>query len=250
MTSTIRALIAGNWKMNGLSGDLREAQALAEALRTEPAAARVALCPPFTLIDRMAEMLRGAAVEIGAQDVHVQPSGAFTGDICAAMLTDAGASLVILGHSERRTFHGETNADVAAKVESALLGGLEPIVCVGETLEERKAGHAEARVSEQLKGSLPLVLEGRAFSIAYEPVWAIGSGLTPSSDEIAEMHAAIRAVLVERLGQSGARAPILYGGSVKPANASEILALPNVDGALVGGASLKAADFLTIIRAR
>jgi triosephosphate isomerase len=249
MSQSIRPLIAGNWKMNGVGASLAEAEALAEALRGEAANARVALCPPFTLIERMATALKASVVEIGAQDVHPQASGAYTGDIAAPMLTDAGATLVIVGHSERRTRHGETDADVAKKVEAALAGKLEPIVCVGETLEERKSGQAEAIVCGQIEGSLPKALEGKAFSVAYEPVWAIGTGLTPSNDEIAAMHAAIRKAIVARLGEPGRTAPILYGGSVKPANAVEILALPEVGGALVGGASLKVADFLPIVRA-
>ncbi len=249
MSPTVRPLIAGNWKMNGLGADLAEARAMAEVLRGESACARVALCPPFTLISRLAEAVAGSPIEVGAQDVHAAASGAFTGDVSAAMLRDAGARLVILGHSERRTLQGETDALVAAKVEAALAGGLEPIVCVGETLEQRKAGDAEAVVRTQLEGSLPSTLSGRVFAVAYEPVWAIGSGLTPTPDEIAAIHAAVRSALAKRLGQGGGRAPILYGGSVKPGNAAEILALPEVGGALVGGASLKAADFLSIIRA-
>ena len=249
MTELLRPLIAGNWKMNGLEAQLGEAESIAAALASEPARARVALCPPATLISRMADRLSGGPVEIGAQDIAAEASGAYTGDIAAAMVRDAGARLVILGHSERRTLHGEDDALVARKALAALAGGLEPIVCVGETLEERKAGHAEAVVRGQVEGSLPLALQGQAFSVAYEPVWAIGTGLTPSSAEIEAMHAAIRAALVERLGETGRRAPILYGGSVKPGNAAEILALPEVGGALVGGASLKAADFLPIVRA-
>ena len=249
MPQSIRPLIAGNWKMNGLAAQLAEAEAIAAAVTETPANARVALCPPATLISRMAQRLAGSAVEIGGQDLSPEPSGAFTGDVSAAMLADAGARLVILGHSERRALHGETDAVVAAKVEAALKGGLEPIVCVGETLDERKAGRAEAVVCGQVEASLPLALEGKAFSLAYEPVWAIGTGLTPTSEEIATMHAALRAALVSRLGETGKVAPILYGGSVKPANAAEILALPEVGGALVGGASLKAADFLPIVQA-
>ena len=235
--------------MNGLEDQLGEAEAIAAALKSEPAAARVALCPPATLISRMADRLSRGPVEIGAQDIAAEASGAYTGDISAAMVRDAGAGLVILGHSERRTLHGEDDALVARKVEAALAGGLEPIVCVGETLEQRKAGHAESVVCGQVEGSLPLSLQGQVFSVAYEPVWAIGTGLTPTSAEIEAMHGAIRAALISRLGETGRRTPILYGGSVKPANAAEILALPEVGGALVGGASLKAADFLPIVRA-
>jgi triosephosphate isomerase len=249
MAETLRPLIAGNWKMNGLGASLAEAEILAAALKDQPAKARVALCPPATLIARMAERLTGGAVQVGGQDLSPEPSGAFTGDVSGAMLADAGASLVILGHSERRTIHGEDDALVSRKVEAALANGLEPIVCVGETLEQRKAGHAESVVAAEVKGSLPSALAGKAFAVAYEPVWAIGTGLTPTNEEIAAMHAGIRAVLVGLFGEGGRAAPILYGGSVKPTNAAEILALPEVGGALVGGASLKASDFLPIVRA-
>lgn len=244
-----RKLIAGNWKMNGLAGALDEARALAADLGREAAAARVALCPPATLIERMARALDGTVVEIGGQDCAPHDSGAYTGDVAAPMLADAGAGLVILGHSERRAGHGETDADVAAKVEAALRAGLEPIVCVGETLAQREAGQAVEVVRGQVLASLPESLKGRPFAVAYEPVWAIGTGLTPTLEQIGEVHAAVRAALVERLGEHGRTAPILYGGSVKPGNAAEILAVAEVGGALVGGASLKAADFLGIIRA-
>ncbi|WP_282008527.1 triose-phosphate isomerase [Brevundimonas aveniformis] len=242
-------LIAGNWKMNGLAADLAEAKALAEALAGEAATTRVALCPPATLIAQMNWQLKDSTVEIGGQDCSDKASGAYTGDISAAMLKDAGANLVILGHSERRAGHGETDADVAARVEAALAAGLEPIICVGETLAEREAGRAVEVVSSQVMASLPESLSGRAFAVAYEPVWAIGTGLTPTLEQIEEVHAAVRAAMVARLGEGGRSAPILYGGSVKPNNAAEILAVLEVGGALVGGASLKAADFLGIIRA-
>ena len=242
-------LIAGNWKMNGLAADLAEARALAEALAGEAAATRVALCPPATLIAQMNWQLRDSTVEIGGQDCSDKASGAYTGDISAAMLKDAGANLVILGHSERRAGHGETDADVAARVEAALAAGLEPIICVGETLTEREGGRAVEVVSGQVMASLPESLSGQAFAVAYEPVWAIGTGLTPTLEQIEEVHAAVRAAMVARLGEGGRSAPILYGGSVKPNNAAEILAVPDVGGALVGGASLKATDFLGIIRA-
>ncbi len=242
-------LIAGNWKMNGLAASLAEAGALKQALDAEPAACRVALCPPATLIDRVGVTVKGGAVEVGGQDCHVEVCGAFTGCISAEMLKDAGAGLVILGHSERRAGFGETDADVAAKTEAALAAGLEPIICVGETLEQRQAGDAVAVVSAQVTGSLPESLSGKAFAVAYEPVWAIGTGLTPTLEQIEEVHAAVRAAMVARLGEGGRVAPILYGGSVKPSNAAEILNVPEVGGALVGGASLKAADFLGIIRA-
>ena len=248
MKQTVK-LIAGNWKMNGLAADLDEAAALKSALEAQAADCRVALCPPATLIAQMAWRLKDGAVEIGGQDCHAQAAGAYTGSVSAAMLADAGARLVILGHSERRQGFGETDADVAAKVEAALAAGLEPIICVGETLAQREAGDAVSVVTEQVFGSLPETLAGRAFAVAYEPVWAIGTGLTPTLDQIAEVHAAVRAAMIVRLGEGGKTAPILYGGSVKPSNAAEILAVPDVGGALVGGASLKAQDFLGIIRA-
>lgn len=244
-----RPLIAGNWKMNGLAASLDEARAVAAGVDAHPAGARVALCPPATLVERMAAALAGTGVAVGGQDCRGEASGAFTGDIAAEMLVEAGASLVILGHSERRAGHGETDADVAAKVLGALRAGLEPIVCVGETLEQRQAGQALAVVTGQVRGSLPAELAGRDFAVAYEPVWAIGSGLTPSLAEIEEVHVAVRATLVELFGEAGRRVPILYGGSVKPSNAKEILAVKDVGGALVGGASLKAADFLGIVTA-
>jgi triosephosphate isomerase len=186
---------------------------------------------------------------VGGQDCDVRAAGAYTGDVSAEMLADAGATLVILGHSERRAGHGENDAVVADKVKAALRAGLEPIVCVGETLEQRKAGEALAVVTGQVRGSLPAELAGQAFSVAYEPVWAIGTGLTPTTPEIEEVHQAIRAALTESFGAAGAGVAILYGGSVKPGNAAEILHAAEVGGALVGGASLKAEDFLGIIRA-
>ncbi|HEY1072422.1 triose-phosphate isomerase [Brevundimonas sp.] len=242
-------LVAGNWKMNGLGASLGEAEALAKALQEQAAACRVALCPPATLIERMARALAGGPVELGGQDCHAEVSGAFTGSVSAAMLGDAGASLVILGHSERRAGFGETDADVVAKVEAALAAGLEPIICIGETLAQREAGQAVEVVSRQVAGSLPSSLSGKAFAVAYEPVWAIGTGLTPTLEQIEEVHAAVRAAMIAKLGEGGRVAPILYGGSVKPSNAAEILAVAEVGGALVGGASLKAEDFLGIIRA-
>ncbi len=234
--------------MHGLEPALAEARALADALRREPPAARVALCPPATLLTRMAEALQGSAVLVGGQDCHAEPTGAFTGDISAEMLADAGAALVIVAHSERRAYYGETDQTAAIKTTAALRAGLEPIICVGETLEERRAGQALEVVERQVKGSVPDGLR-QAFNLAYEPVWAIGTGLTPTVAEIEEVHLAIRRVLAETLGEAGKAAPILYGGSVKPSNAAEILAAREVGGALVGGASLKAEDFLAIIRA-
>jgi len=239
--------IAGNWKMNGLSADLDQARAVAAGLGG--VAARVAICPPATLVERMSRALAGTPVQVGGQDCDARASGAFTGDVAAEMLADAGAALVILGHSERRAGHGETDAVVADKVRAALRAGLEPIVCVGETLDQRKAGQALAVVTGQVRGSLPAELAGKAFSVAYEPVWAIGTGLTPTTPEIEEVHRAVREALVAAFGPAGAGLPILYGGSVKPSNAAEILHADQVGGALVGGASLKAEDFLGIIRA-
>ena len=240
-------LIAGNWKMNGTSASLAEAKAIADGVGSCPG--RVAICPPSILIHRMAEALQGSDVLVGGQDAHWDDAGAFTGDVSGEMLADAGAKLVILGHSERRAGYRETDDIVAAKVKASLRAGLEPIVCVGETLEERRAGEALKVVTGQVRGSLPAELAGRAFSVAYEPVWAIGTGLTPTTPEIEEVHRAIRATLVEMFGEAGRAVAILYGGSVKPSNAAEILHADEVGGALVGGASLKAQDFLAIVTA-
>jgi triosephosphate isomerase len=240
-------LIAGNWKMNGLTAALAEARNVAAGV--SGSRARVAICPPSTLIQRMSEALAGSSVLVGGQDCHPEISGAYTGDIAAEMLADAGASVVILGHSERRAGYGESDELVARKVAAALRAGLEPIICVGETLEQREAGAALSVVTGQVRGSLPTALAGKAFSVAYEPVWAIGTGLTPTTAEIEEIHRAIRATLSEMFGAAADVAPILYGGSVKPANAAEILHAAEVGGALVGGASLKAEDFLGIVRA-
>jgi len=222
---------------------------VAAALEARPPAARVAICPPATLIHRLADALAGSGVEVGGQDCRAESGGAFTGDVAAEMLADAGAGLVIVGHSERRAGYGETDALVAAKAGAAHRAGLEPIICVGETLAERETGRTLSVVTGQVRGSLPDVLAGKPFAVAYEPVWAIGTGLTPTLEQIEEVHIAIRAVLVELFGDHGARVPILYGGSVKPSNATEILKLRDVGGALVGGASLKATDFLGIIEA-
>jgi triosephosphate isomerase len=240
-------LIAGNWKMNGLLGSLDEARAVAAGVGK--VGARVAICPPATLIGPMSQALAGSAVQVGAQDCHWETSGAFTGDLAAEMLAEAGARLVILGHSERRAAYAESDERVAAKVRAAVRAGLEPIVCVGETLDQRKAGEALAVVTGQVRGSLPRELDRKAYSVAYEPVWAIGTGLTPTLAEIEEMHVAIRATLRELFGADGDKPPILYGGSVKPGNAAEILHASEVGGALVGGASLKAVDFLGIVNA-
>src|SRR6187551_59165 len=239
----MRTLLAGNWKMNGLKGALGEIRALGRAFTDEAPPGDVLICPPATLVSEAAKAASGTLVAIGGQDCHAQPSGAFTGDISAEMLRDAGATAVIVGHSERRQYHSESNETVAAKARAAHRASLHAIVCVGETEAERLAGRAIDVVSTQLRESVPAEFGGHQVAVAYEPVWAIGTGRTPTVNEIREMHAAIRAVLSER-GPDGSHIRILYGGSVKPENAAEILVIPNVDGALVGGASLKAADFL------
>jgi triosephosphate isomerase len=240
-----RKLVAGNWKMNGTSAHLPEIQAIAGGA-AESASIEVALCLPATLIDRAVRVVTG--LPIGGQDVHAAPNGAHTGCISAAMLLDAGASLTIVGHSERREAQHETDAEVRAKAEAALAAGLRVILCVGESLEVRERGQAVATVSAQLDGSLPRQI-GRPedFAVAYEPIWAIGTGKVPTTDDIGEMHAALRQRLVQAYGELGQHIRILYGGSVKASNASEIFAVRDVDGALVGGASLTAADFLPIV---
>ena len=242
----LRKLVAGNWKMNGSLAALAELDAIAAAARAHPAL-DVAICPPTTLI--AAAVARAPGLAIGAQDCHWNANGAHTGCVSVALLAEAGASLVIVGHSERRADNHETDAEVKAKASAAIAGGLTPIVCVGETEAQRDAGEAVALVESQLAGSLPDEGQGDTLVVAYEPVWAIGTGRTPSVADVAEMHAAIRAALIAKLGDEGAKVRILYGGSVKPSNAAELLSVANVDGALVGGASLKAADFVPIIAA-
>jgi triosephosphate isomerase (TIM) len=239
---TRRTLIAGNWKMNGLADGLGFFAEIAPAVAT--ADAEVLVCPPATLLREAARLAAAHGIRVGGQDCHAATSGAHTGDISAAMLRDAGASHVIVGHSERRADHGESDGDVLAKAEAALAAGLTPIICVGETREEREAGQAAAVVARQLAGSLPVVSPGVELVIAYEPVWAIGTGLTASVEDVAAMHDAIRDQLPDPLSTC-----ILYGGSVKPDNAAELLALADVDGALVGGASLNPLDFMAIIKA-
>jgi len=241
----MKKLAAGNWKMNGLSGNLSEVSALLSA-HPSPAC-EMLLCPPATLIARMADVARGTALKVGGQDCHAKDKGAHTGDLSAAMLVDAGASHVILGHSERRADHAETDAQVHAKAEAAIAAGLTAIVCIGETEAERDAGQTLDVVGRQLAGSVPAKATAATLVVAYEPVWAIGTGRTPSTAEIAEVHAFLRARLVARIGSEGNGVRLLYGGSVKPSNAAEIFALPHVDGALVGGASLKADDFGAIV---
>lgn len=240
-----RPLVAGNWKMNGLSASVAELQKIM-AGAGHFANVDVMVCPPATLLAGFAAAARGSRVAIGAQDCHACPAGAYTGDIAAEMLKDSGAQAVIVGHSERRHYHGETDAMVRDKALAARRAGLVAIVCVGETQAERDAGHARAVVRAQLDGSLP---DGAAdFAMAYEPIWAIGSGVTPTPHDVADMHGFIRQMLSARYGEAAQRMRILYGGSVKPNNAAELLAVDNVDGALVGGASLKAEEFLPIVR--
>jgi triosephosphate isomerase (TIM) len=239
----MRQIIAGNWKMYGqLSG----IPAYAAAIKAAPAHVSMLICPPAILLERFSAALAGSTVALGGQDCHGNNEGAHTGDIAAPMLAEAGAKYVIIGHSERRQNHGETNADVKAKAEAASAAGLTPIVCVGETEAERDAGEAEHVVCSQLMHSLPENFTG---VVAYEPVWAIGTGRTPTEADVAAMHATIRAALLAQLGTGAAAINILYGGSVKPGNAAALLALPEVGGALVGGASLKAEDLLAIASA-
>jgi triosephosphate isomerase (TIM) len=246
-----KPLIAGNWKMNGLRASVTELVKVIEGCDASLGdRADLIVCPPATLIASFSDAARGSCVSIGAQDCHAKPSGPHTGDIAAEMIADAGARAVVVGHSERRARHGESDTMVKAKAEAANRAHLLAIVCVGETEAERNAGRTLDVVSRQLAGSLPARASAAATVIAYEPVWAIGTGRTAMPGDIEEVHRAIRAQLVEALGPEEGRAVrILYGGSVKPDNAAEILAVSNVNGALVGGASLKAADFLAIARA-
>jgi triosephosphate isomerase len=247
MTPGVRPLIAGNWKMHGTLASVRE---LAEGVAAGQAAgADLLVCPAFVHLTTVAALLDGTPVALGAQDCHANPKGAHTGDISAAMLADLGAGFVILGHSERRADHAESDAVVLAKAEAALVSVLTPIVCVGESEAQRVSGEAEEVVAAQLAGSLPAGFAAAGGVVAYEPVWAIGTGRTPTEADIAAMHARIRAELEQRFGAAGSTLRILYGGSVKPGNAKAILALPHVDGALVGGASLIASDFLGIATA-
>ncbi len=243
----LRKLVAGNWKMHGLSSDLGEVRAIAGEAR-QYRQVDVALCVPAILIERAVREAPGFA--IGAQDVHHAEKGAHTGNISAVQLLDAGASLTIVGHSERRDAQRESDAEVKAKSRAALASGLNVILCVGESLELREAGRAVETVAAQLNSSLPDGIAAEAeLAIAYEPIWAIGTGKVPTTDEIGEMHDALRRLLASRYEAGGERIRILYGGSVKPSNALEIFSVPNVDGALVGGASLRAVDFMPIVAA-
>ena len=250
MSAKIKPLVAGNWKMNGLKANQSEFEkmiagisgGLSETVETM-------ICPPATLVAMLADKSESSALSVGGQDCHEAASGAHTGDISAEMLADAGAAAVIVGHSERRTDHGESDSDVNAKAQAAWRAGLVAIVCVGETEAERKAGQAVEIVERQLNGSVPDGAIAENTVIAYEPVWAIGTGLTPTAADVEEMHKAMRDNLGQRFGVGGAAMRLLYGGSVKPANAAELMAVRNVNGALVGGASLKADDFLGILSA-
>ena len=246
MAGALRPLVAGNWKMNGLAASVGELSRIAAGAGDLAGEAELMICPPATLVARFAEAARGTSVMIGGQDCHAEPSGAHTGDISAEMLADAGARAVIVGHSERRTDHHETDAEVRAKALAARRAGLTAIVCVGEQRSEREAGQTLVVVGRQLDGSLPDNATAAGLVVAYEPVWAIGTGLTPTPADVAEVHGFIRERLKARYGAEGAVMRILYGGSVKPANAQELLSVAEVNGALVGGASLKAADFLGI----
>jgi triosephosphate isomerase len=241
-------LVAGNWKMNGGPDPLREAATVAAALASKISGPTVAICPPATLLHRVSEQVRGSGVLTGGQDCHVEASGAFTGEVSAPLLAEAGARLVILGHSERRWGRDESDALVARKVLAAFEAGLQPIVCVGERWNEREDGQALEVVRRQLRTSLPPVPAGRTIAVAYEPVWAIGTGARASEGDIATMHQAIRGELLD-MGPGAGRAPILYGGSVTADSAAAVLAAPEVGGVLVGGASLRADSFLAIIAA-
>jgi len=250
VTAEITPLIAGNWKMNGTSAAIGEVQRLAELLtQGERPRCMIAICPPATLLHQLNAVAAPSGIVTGGQDCHPAVNGAHTGDISAQMLADAGAQFVIVGHSERRTDHGETDELVRRKAMAALSAGLVPIICVGETEAQRRAGQAAEVVAGQLAGSVPDDLGQQGVVIAYEPVWAIGTGLTPTAEDIAQMHGMLRERLVERFGERGAATRILYGGSMKPANARDILGIDNVDGGLVGGASLLANDFHAIISA-
>ena len=243
----MKKLAAGNWKMNGMATSLAEIGVLTAA-HPSPAC-EMLLCPPATLLAQMNWAAKGSALALGGQDCHQDASGAHTGDVSAAMLRDAGASYVILGHSERRADHGETDALVLAKAGAAGAAGLVPVICIGETEAQRDAGTTLAVIGGQLDGSVPPTATAATLVLAYEPVWAIGTGRTPTIAQIAEVHGFLRDRLTAHIGAEAAGVRILYGGSVKPSNAAEIFAVPHVDGALVGGASLKAADFGAIVAA-
>jgi len=249
MTDAIRPLIAGNWKMNGLKSSTAAFEAMLAGASAVAGKADLLVCPPATLIAAFAEKARGArTLSVGAQDCHPKASGAHTGDLSAEMLADAGASAIIVGHSERRADHGETDVEVRQKAEAVWRAGLTAIVCIGETQHQRDQGQTLDICRGQLNVSLPDGGRSDNLVVAYEPVWAIGTGLTPTVGDVEQIHRFIREFLIVRFNGEGAKMRILYGGSVKPSNASELMAVANVNGALVGGASLKAADFLAIAR--
>jgi triosephosphate isomerase len=250
MSTAPKPLVAGNWKMNGLVASADEAKRMAAGLAAlGNAGCDAMICPPFPLIGLLARVLADSAISVGAQDCHPKASGAHTGDVSAELLADVGAEAVIVGHSERRQDHGETDALVAEKAQAAWRAGLTAIICVGETEAERVEGRTLDVIGRQIAGSVPDAANPQSTIVAYEPVWAIGTGRTPTPADVAEVHGFIRDALVKRLGDAGRGVRLLYGGSVKPSNASELMAVANVDGALVGGASLKADDFLGIIAA-
>ncbi|MEP1767608.1 MAG: triose-phosphate isomerase [Sulfitobacter sp.] len=243
-----RKIAAGNWKMNGLSADLIELETLAPLLSAD--GPDVIICPPAPLLDRANTATKGSGIRIGAQDCHTKESGAFTGDLAAKMIADTGASYVIVGHSERRAEHSESDSDVRSKAETAWAAGLTAIICIGESLEDHASGKTLEIIAGQLANSLPDTMTADNTIIAYEPIWAIGTGHVPTFEQISEVHDFIRSTLTARYGADIAdHIPLLYGGSVKPDNAAKIFEAENVDGALVGGASLKAADFAPIITA-
>ncbi|HEV7873089.1 MAG TPA: triose-phosphate isomerase [Enterovirga sp.] len=245
-----RPLVAGNWKMNGIRDSIRVLHDIREGYSPElKARVDLLVCPPATLLHPFAEGAKGSGIALGGQDAHAEQSGAYTGNVSAEMLADLGATHVILGHSERRAYHRESDSEVKAKAKAAFRAGVTAIVCVGETREEREGGRALDVVGAQVRGSLPDGVSASNLVIAYEPVWAIGTGLTPTPEDVAEVHALIRRELGSLVGPAAGRVRILYGGSVKPSNARELLSVPNVDGALVGGASLVAKDFLGIAEA-
>ena len=246
MTDAIRPLIAGNWKMNGLTSSVAEFEAMLAGAGSVTGRADLLVCPPATLVGAFADKARGGNVAVGGQDCHPKPSGAHTGDLSAEMFRDLGAVAVIVGHSERRADHGESDALVRQKAVAAWRAGLTAIVCIGETRQQRDAGQTLDLCGSQLKGSLPDGSTSANLVVAYEPVWAIGTGLTPTAKDVEDVHRFIRGQLTERFKGEGSKIRILYGGSVKPSNAAELMGVANVNGALVGGASLKASDFLAI----
>jgi len=249
MSEPIRALAAGNWKMNGNIASAEELKALAQGLGNQDAGCDVMICPPAPLIGLFARIVGDSPIEIGAQDCHISESGAHTGDISAELFANVGATAIIVGHSERRQDHNESNATIRAKAQAAWRAGLKAIICCGESDAQREAGEALDIVGAQITASLPEGATPENTTIAYEPIWAIGTGKTPTANDVAEMHAHIRATLNTLIGNDANKMRILYGGSVKPSNASELMSVANVNGALVGGASLKAEDFLGIIAA-